>query len=240
MLVQPSAHSDTEIWTHDDEFGSIKQSFRKQSLALDDKCIQKITLSCKNLYLLSRTGVVWEWDYNGSEHIQKLEVLEPVYKQEDEYLLTITGSIYYCGDGYLPIKKFECPIKFTDIIRSGGWINFTDKNGKFYKCVAYYDRFDHFQEIEIDRFLAPGFVWKDWNVSYSHFRTTDILTLISHNMTVWQWDLTSREPIEIEEEQVLQPITNLRPQNSSQKINSFIYGSLGFLLYLAENGTLYS
>eukprot|EP01066_Platyproteum_vivax_P016539 Platyproteum_vivax@DN715_c0_g1_i1.p1 len=139
------------------------------------------------------------------------------------------------------MEKIVHPVELTDVIQSRMSIIFTDKNGKFYRCGVFRgpnDTFEHFQRIAIERFLPSGFVWKDWSVSYSRFRRTDILTLISHDMTVWQWDMGKGEPIK--EEQVLEPITNLRPQNSTQKINSCIYQDPRLLLYLAENGTLYS
>eukprot|EP01066_Platyproteum_vivax_P017791 Platyproteum_vivax@DN7435_c5_g9_i1.p1 len=69
VLVQPSAHSDTELWTYYIVDGEIKKCC--DTLPLDGKCIQQITLGFKHWYLLSHAGVVWVWDPSGDEAIEK-------------------------------------------------------------------------------------------------------------------------------------------------------------------------
>eukprot|EP01066_Platyproteum_vivax_P017956 Platyproteum_vivax@DN7464_c2_g2_i1.p1 len=220
VIAQPPTNSDTELWLSQNRLrynfwrSNPKDKFdcfRKVDLPVECKGLQRILAPwLKDAHLLSEGGVLFFWTY-ASGTIVRLRCLEPVFKISGEMLLTAMGNLYEKVNKWGVTRIAHPNIKFTNIVGLRICYCMSDKDGNFYKSSPFWPGL---QKIEIERFLPPSFVWKQWGAGFSYGKY--ILTLISDDMTVWQWNLN--KGVSVKETKILQPIADLQIGKSIRNI----------------------
>eukprot|EP01066_Platyproteum_vivax_P017958 Platyproteum_vivax@DN7464_c2_g2_i3.p1 len=235
VIAQPPTNSDTELWLSQNRLrynfwrSNPKDKFdcfRKVDLPVECKGLQRILAPwLKDAHLLSEGGVLFFWTY-ASGTIVRLRCLEPVFKISGKMLLTAMGNLYEIDIQFLEVTRIAHPnVKFTNIVDFRLCYCMSDKDGNFYKSSPFWP----LQKIEIERFLPHSFVWwgmccyhlsfiinrKHWTAQRT-YAGVSILTLISDDMTVWQWDLIEGAPVQ--KTKILQHIADLQIGKSIRNI----------------------
>eukprot|EP01066_Platyproteum_vivax_P017772 Platyproteum_vivax@DN7435_c4_g1_i2.p1 len=232
----------TELWLHFDTRVEAREGlfkgWKKVPLPAGCKSIQRVLFEKRRLYLFSDAGVVWHHKEN-DDSIVRIWLKEPVFKEGNNSLLSVTGNSYHFeNDEVINIEPQS--IKFTDVIRKGDDQSnlLTDKYGNIY------ERQPHpfgqtLRQVKIEKHLPPSFIWKHWTVDSFNDGTSDqVLTLISDDLTVWQWNLRAKAILSKSKPE-LHAIGNLKSDKSSGKVQSCAFQNVFYLFYLAESGTLY-
>eukprot|EP01066_Platyproteum_vivax_P016565 Platyproteum_vivax@DN7172_c0_g1_i2.p1 len=238
VISQPPLNSDTELWIgrvriHNTQKNFFYGELRKIYLPRRCKCIRRL-VSTRTLHLciLSEAGILWFWSAFGSDGVEHLRCLEPVFKVTDKARLCVTGRLY---DRYYEVVPSN--IKFTDLRQVGEMCILKDGDGRFYK---YFYSANLLELYDIQKFLPCCFNDKsDWSVGYPDWNWalhTCMMTIVSDNMTVCRWNLEVEVPKV--ETWVLTPVISLA--TGGRKNRSSLHQSRDYFLYLAENGTLYS
>eukprot|EP01066_Platyproteum_vivax_P017776 Platyproteum_vivax@DN7435_c4_g1_i6.p1 len=242
VIGHSSSCPDSELWLHYHppyvEEEKVHKGWKKASLPAACKSVRTILLSNKRLCLLSDAGVVWHYKED-HDSIVRIWLKEPVFKEGNNSLLSVTGNSYHFeNDEVINIEPQS--IKFTDVIRKGDDQSnlLTDKYGNIY------ERQPHpfgqtLRQVKIEKHLPPSFIWKHWTVDSFNDGTSDqVLTLISDDLTVWQWNLRAKAILSKSKPE-LHAIGNLKSDKSSGKVQSCAFQNVFYLFYLAESGTLY-